>query len=109
MGALIVSLALVDWLIGAIINIGTQMAKIEEELQRLKDKSETQATLSKKTLAEVIKLREDFDKLKEELENGDLSQEAKDLIAAIDGHLDTTQANLTGSDAVNEDEAAPPS
>ena len=94
---------------GAIKNIGTQMANTETELKRLADETAAQKELSAKTLAEVTKLKENFEKLKEEIANGEPSQAVKDLIAACDANLAATRANLTGADAVNEDEAAPPS
>lgn len=85
------------------------MAKLSVAIEQLKaqaEEAEKIRELSTKTLGEVKLLREDFQKLKESVEDVELPADAQEAIDNISIRLVGIKTNLTEADAVNPDAEA---
>lgn len=112
------TLAICMMLAGAIVGVAihaltttkqerTDMAKKISELSTtingLVQKAEAQLEKADKAIAEVTKLRADFEALKKTLEDVEIPAEAEAQIVALDARLDSIAAKWTAVDDVNPD------
>ena len=112
------TLAICMMLAGAIVGVAihalttnqqerTDMSKKISELSTtingLVQKAEAQLEKADKAIAEVTKLRADFEALKKTLEDVEIPAEAEAQIVALDARLDSIAAKWTAVDDVNPD------
>ena len=80
-----------------------KISELSTTINGLVQKAEAQLEKADKAIAEVTKLRADFEALKKTLEDVEIPAEAEAQIVALDARLDSIAATWTAVDDVNPD------
>lgn len=84
-----------------------KISELSTTLNGLVLKAEAQLEKADKVIAEVAKLRGDFEALKESLEDVEIPAEAEAKLVDLEARLDTIAAKWQAADEVNPDAPAP--